>query len=140
MLSLPAAALLWIQQAPKSASHRKYAWLFVVSAGFLTIANTPASPALGITCLKIIDGRVYAISGNTAFEGEIGGLEWRDVGLSRVGRRWYQECPDTYNYKSVIESRVWQDPSNTSVYYRIIPDRSIERSMDEAKPGKQIFI
>jgi hypothetical protein len=105
----------------------------VVCAGFLTIANSPAPPSHGIICLKIIDERVFAFTYDSAYEGEPGGLEWREVGPEIAGRYWDHDCPNIYNYLSEIEDRVWQDPQNNHVHYRIIPDKSIERSMDEGQ-------
>jgi hypothetical protein len=133
LLSLPAAVWLWKRQVSESIRHPKFAWLLVVCAGFLTIANTPPSSELGINCLKIIDERVFAFSSEAVFWSEPGGLEWREVEPETVGRRWDHDCPNIYDYKSGIENRVWQDPQSNHVHYRIIPDKSIERSMDEGQ-------
>jgi hypothetical protein len=140
LVSLPAAVWLWKRQESETFRHPKFAWLLVVCAGFLTIANTPVSPSHGILCLKIIDERVFAFTYDSAYEGELGGLEWNEVGPEIAGRYWDHDCPNIDYYNSVIENRVWQDPK--TIIFTIVSFR-INRSSDRwtrAKAGKQIFI
>ena len=127
LLALPMLLIgcfLWKRKRVLLPSRR--GWVAISLAVLATVANTPAPPDYGITCLAKRNSTIIALqtSWDPAFASEDGGLTWRRVtpseisSLTKVKCEWFTES--------------WQisNPRDEQIVYRFLPAEGIERSED----------
>jgi len=129
LLSLAGAAWLWRSIPEKPARQPKPIWLLVGMAGILTLANSPM-PEAGVTCLEVIDGRLYAFASYSAYRAESGGMVWEDASHELSPMMWNRDDCNPFTAASIEAVRQIQDPRDPSVIYRLTRGKAIERSQD----------
>lgn len=130
LVALPALLITWniwrrdYEQAEPIVNYR--GWAVLALAMLATVANTPAEPEKGITCLYIEGSTIEAPSRKGTFASQDGGLSWSRI--SYQDRQW-DWCPEWDEWDCCfMDTLVLEDQDE--IQYRFTPGRSIERSED----------
>lgn len=135
LTALAASAWLWSKTPEPRPRHQRTgaaAWIAIVAAALLTVANSPA-PDPGIYCLDARPEELDAYAGYATYRSTDGGLTW--ASLPNQPR---SACPNPWS-ESAGTAVITDDLNHAQRRYRVTPGQSIELSEDGGATWHVVF-